>query len=53
MDNRRSESEMMETYFVYLCCAVSDEQGQDEFIYTQKHPGSPCSTQTADGVQGC
>lgn len=32
-------------------CAVPAQQGQDEFLYTQKHSGTSCSTQTANGVQ--
>jgi len=38
--------------FVCLCCAVPAKPGQDEFINTQEHPGSSCSAETADGVQG-
>lgn len=37
---------------VFLWCAVPAKQGQDELLYTQKHPGSPRSAETADGVQG-
>lgn len=37
---------------VFLWCAVPAEPGQDEFLHSQKHPGSSCSTQAADGVQG-
>lgn len=38
-------------YRLFPLCAVPAQQGQDEFLYTQKHSGTSCSTQTANGVQ--
>lgn len=40
------------TVFCVSPWAVPVEPGQDEFLNTQKHPGSSRSSQTANGVQG-
>lgn len=45
------EQQSSEGWVFLSVCAVSAQPGQDEFLNTQKHPGSSRTTQTADGVQ--